>query len=206
MNLKTTDNNKIIYTGDIVAGSLLIAESRKIAQLLLKGVDDDAWHHSIVIENILQKRSPVAAKRQARLIKSRLILMKPDFWELIHKGGTDVSIQALLAAAIKHSRLLGDFLGQVIHEHWRTFKPKIDVKDWKYFFETCSQIDPQMLKWTESTRSKLKQIVFRILAEAKYLDSTRSGKLLPVSVLPEIKSYLVSNSEGYVLSCMEATQ
>jgi hypothetical protein len=204
--LKSKDNNRIKYSGDIVAGSLLIAESRKIAKLLIEGVDDKAWHNAIVIENILQKRSPVAAKRQAILIKNRLTLMKPDLWELVHKGKSDISIQALLASAIKHNRLLGDFLGQVVHEHWRTFKPEINVKDWKYFFETCSQVDPEILKWTESTRSKLKQIVFRILAESKYIDKTRSGQIQSVRVLPKIKQYLTQNSEDYVLRCMQATQ
>ena len=132
--------------------------------------------------------------------------MEPDLWELVHKGKNEVSIQALLAASIKQSRLLGDFLIQVVHENWRTFKPKINVKDWKYFFETCSQADSQMLEWTESTRKKLKQIIFRILAESNYIDSTRSGQLQPVTVLPEIKQYLTNNSERYVLSCMKATQ
>lgn len=196
---------KRIYTGDIVAGSLLITESRKIVELLLKQVNDDEWHQAIVVDNILQKRSPIAARRQARLIKNRLILMEPGLWELVHKGRSDVSIQALLTAAIKHSRLLGDFLGQVVHEHWRTFKPAINVKDWKYFFETCSQADPQMLKWTESTRSKLKQIVFRILAESGYINNTRAGQLQPVTVLPEVKKYLTEHSENYVLGCMQAT-
>lgn len=206
MSLYTKTDKANIYNGEIVAGSLLIPESRKIAQLLLKEVDENEWHHAIVIENILQKRSPVTAKRQARLIKNRLILMKPDLWKLVHKGGSDVSTQALLAAAIKHSRLLGDFLGQVVHEHWRTFKPEINVKDWKYFFETCSQADPQMLKWTESTRSKLKQIIFRILAESNYIDGTRSGQIQSITVLPKIKQYLTRNSEDYVLRCMQATQ
>ena len=200
-------NNKLeIYAGDIVAGALLIPESRKIASLLLHRVNDDAWHKAIVIDNILQKRSPAAATRQARLIKSRLILMKPDLWKLVQKGKSEVSVQAILASAIKHSRVLGDFLNQVVHENWRTFKTNINVKDWKYFFETCSQADPQMLEWTESTRKKLKQIIFRILAESNYIDTTRSGKLQSVSVLPEIKQYLTDNSERYVLRCMKATQ
>ena len=201
-----TNNKLAIYAGDIVAGALLIPESRKIASLLLQRVNDDAWHKAIVIDNILQKRSPVAATRQARLIKSRLILMKPDLWKLVQKGKSEVSVQAILASAIKHSRVLGDFLDQVVHENWRTFKPKINVKDWKFFFETCSQADPQMLEWTESTRKKLKQIIFRILAESNYIDTTRSGKLQSVSVLPEIKQYLTDNSERYVLRCMKATQ
>jgi len=206
MNSESRSHDTVTYNGDIVAGSLLINESRIIARLLLRKLDEEGWHQAIVVDNLLQKRSPVAAKRQARLIKKRLILMKPDLWEIVHRGNNEVSIQALLAAAIKHSRLLGDFLSQVVHEHWRTFKPKINVKDWKYFFETCSQADSQMLEWTESTRKKLKQIVFRILAESNYINNTRSGQLQSVTMLPEIKKYLTDNSERYVLSCMKATQ
>jgi len=199
-------NGQITYNGEIVAGSLLITESRQIARLLLNQADKDQWHQAIVIENILQKRSPVAAKRQARLIKNRLASMGPDLWEMVYRGSNDVSIQALLSSALKHSRLLGDFMESVVREHWRTFKQRITARDWKSYLEICVQVDPKINKWTDLTRSKLKQIVFRILAESKYIDSTRSGNLQPVSVVPEVKRYLISNSENYVLSCMEATQ
>ena len=53
-----------IYNGEIVAGSLLLEESRKIARLLLEKVDSDGWRQAIVLDNILQKRSPSAAIRQ----------------------------------------------------------------------------------------------------------------------------------------------
>ena len=206
MNSNSRSNDIVTYNGDIVAGSLLITESRIIAKLLLRETNEAGWHRAIVIDNLLQKRSPVAAQRQARLIKNRLSLMGPDLWEMVHTGTADLSTQALLAAAIKHSRLLGDFIETVAKEHWRTFNKKITIRDWENYLETCAQIDPKINAWTDSTRSKLKQIIFRILAESKYLESTRSGKLLPVSVLPEIKNYLVVNSEKYVLNCMEATQ
>jgi hypothetical protein len=196
----------ITYNGEIVAGSLLIRESQKIARLLLKNADSEAWHQAIVVENILQKRSPVAAKRQARLIKNRLSLMNPELWEIVDKGSIDSIIQALLAATIKHSHLVGDFMDTVIRQHWQTFTKKISVKDWKDFLETCAQIDPNIEKWTDSTQSKLKQVVFRILAESKYIVNTRSGQLLPVSIVPEVKQYLVNNSEKYVLRCMEVTR
>ncbi len=45
------------YNGEIVAGSLLIGESRQIARLLLDGTDDKRWHRKIVIENVLQKKT-----------------------------------------------------------------------------------------------------------------------------------------------------
>jgi hypothetical protein len=199
-------NEPCEYRGDIVGGSLLIAESRKIAGLLLDGVTGDGWHRAIVIENLLQKRSPVAAKRHARLIRSRLSLMEPELWQLVHGGSADIAVQALLASAVKHSRLLGDFMETVVKENWRTFKQKVTTRDWTQFLETCLQIDSKIAQWTPATRAKLKQIVFRILAEANYIDGTRSGRLLAVAVLPEIKEYLINNSEEYVLRCMEATQ
>lgn len=199
-------NNQITYNGEIVAGSLLIRESRKIARLLLNNADSDTWHQAIVIENILQKHRPDTAIRQARLIRNRLSLMKSKLWEIVDKGSTDVASQALLAAAIKHSRLVGDFMDTVIKQHWQTFTKNISVRDWKDFFETCAQIDPKVEKWTDSTQSKLKQVVFRILAESKYIACTRSLRLLPVSIIPDVKKYLIENSEDYVLCCMEVTQ
>ncbi len=193
------------YNSSIVYGSLLMAESRKIADLLLRNADSDQWHHAIVIENILQKRSTETAKKQARLIKNRLNLMDKALWVLVRDGSAEVASQALLAAAIKHSRLIGDFLDTIMRQHWQTFTKKINVKDWNLYLEQCAQIDPQVDTWKATTRSKLKQIVFRILAEAKYIDNTKTCNLIPISLSPEVKTYLVKNKEDYVLSCMDIT-
>jgi len=201
--MKITKNK--IYNGDIVAGSLLLAESRKIAQLLLKNVDTDQWHRAVVIDNILQKRSPAAAIRQARLIKNRLVLMDKNLWKLVYDGSSEVSTQALLAASIKHSHLVGDFMDIVLRQHWQTFSDKISGIDWRRFIESCAQIDPKVDTWKESTKAKLKQVLFRILAEAKYIDSTRRRKLLPVSIAPGVKKYLIEKKENYVIRCMEIT-
>jgi phosphoenolpyruvate carboxylase len=131
--------------------------------------------------------------------------MDQGLWQLVYDGSSEVSSQALLAASIKHSRLVGDFMDIVLRQLWQTFTKKICVSDWNRFLETCAQIDPKVDTWKESTRSKLKQIVFRILAETKYIDSTRSCKLIPVSIAPEIQKYLVKKQELYVLKCMEIT-
>ncbi len=199
----SSSDNTVIYKGDIVAGALLLRESREIARLLLDNVDPETWQRAIVVENILQKRSPVTAMRQARLIRDRLTLMGPDLWKLVTHGPREGATQALLAAAIKHSRLVGDFLDAVVRKHWRTFTPAICVKDWKDFLETCAQVDPHVDRWTDSTRTKLRQIVFRMLAEARYIQDTRSLWLLPVSIVPEVEQYLINHSEKYVLRCMQ---
>jgi len=204
-NTHQINMNKIEYKSSITTGSLLVRESQIIARLLLENTDNNAWHQAIVIDNILQKRSPESAKKQARLIKERLTLMKPEFWKLIDQGNTDIVIQALLAASIKHSRLLGDFMLNVIKSHWQVFIKKITANDWQDYLEMCAQLDPGVQLWTESTQTKLKQTIFRILAEARYIDNTRSLELLPVSLSTDVKIYLLNNSEHYILKCMEVT-
>ncbi len=194
-----------IYKGDIVGGSLLVRESQIIARLLLENADDQRWHQAIVIENLLQKRTPETAKRQTRLLKDRLTLMEPEGWTLIVQGPSDVVIQALLAASIKHSRLLGDFMRTIVKSHWQVFKKRISARDWQNYLDMCIQIDPNIQNWTAATRAKIKQIIFRILAEAKYVTNTRALELLPVWVVPDVKSYLIKHSEEYVLTCMEIT-
>lgn len=66
------------YRADITAGSLKVAESRRVAELLLEGVDDTAWKRAIVDDNILQARNPESAKRLARLIRARLEPLGPS--------------------------------------------------------------------------------------------------------------------------------
>jgi hypothetical protein len=130
------------YSGDIVAGSLLVRESRILARLLLEGVEEPDWRHAIDIDNVLQKGSPTSARRQARLIKSRLTLMEPALWRMVVEGGADVATQALLAAAVKQSRLLADFMRHVVKSHWRVFQPNLSAADWRTYIETCAQVDP----------------------------------------------------------------
>ena len=194
------------YNGDIVAGSLLVAESRKIAQLLLEDVSGDKWNKAIIIDNILQKRSPAAAKRHARLIKKRLHTMTRELWNMIATGSSEIATQAVLSATIKDNRLLGDFLLNVIHERWRIFGKKLSNSDWNNYVEICAQVDPDILEWSETTQKKVRQVILRILAEAGYIDSTRTLNLQPVSIHPEIEAYLRSHDETYVLQCMKATQ
>lgn len=181
----------------------MLRESRKIADLLLAGADDAAWHQALAVDNILQKKVPATARRMARLIRNRLELATPELWKMVAHGNSESATQSLLAAAIKHSRLLGDFLGEVVKEHYKAFNHQLSFMDWKNHVVLCAQRDGAVSTWSETTKAKLGQVIFRILAEARYVDSTRSLKLTPVSLTPEVRAYLVGRKETYVLRCMD---
>lgn len=196
----------VAYNAEISAGSLLLKESRVIAKLLLEKADEEKWHKAINIHNLLQKKSPATAKRQTRLIRNRLELMSPELWRMVVDGTKEVAIQVLLVASIKHSKLLGDFMDKVIRSHYKTFNNQLTAREWENYLSECEHRDPSVSGWSESTRKKLGQVVFRILAEANYVDSTRSLKLIPVRVVPEIHNFLSKAKEDYVLRCMEVTR
>ena len=111
------------YHADLTAGSLKVPESRTIADLLLRHAEEAQWNASLYEANVLQVRSPETAKRLARLIRRRLGAMHPVLWQLVRDGSLPVATHACLAAAVKHSALLGDFLDLVVREQYRLFSP-----------------------------------------------------------------------------------
>ena len=193
------------YNADLTAGSLLLRESREIVSLLQQNADTKTWLRALSVENVLQKTSPATARRMATLIRKRLELMPKELWGMVADGTTEVATQCLLASAIKHSRLLGDFMLQVLRRHYRTFSPNLEAKDWESYLNDCAHIDPAVATWSKGTRAKMGQVVYRILAEAGYLDGTRSYRLQPVLIAPEVSKFLYSHDEEYILRCMEIT-
>jgi hypothetical protein len=181
----------------------MLRESRKVAELLRQSADETAWQKALYVDNVLQKKVPSTARRMARLIRNRLEPMGSDLWSLVTDGTSDVALQALMAAAIKHSRLLGDFLVDIVREHHRTFTDRVSVADWRGFLTECERRDPEVSLWSDTTKAKLGQVVFRILAEAKYIDTPRSLRLTSVVLTPEVRVYLTKHKEEYILKSMD---
>ena len=196
-------SKKHLYNAQISAGSLLLKESREIAKLLLDKADDATWHRALVIDNVLQKKSPASAKRMARLIRNRLEAMDGEHWRLVLDSDREIALQSLLVAAIKHSQMLQDFLREVVKEHYRTFKRQLSLSDWRSFLVDCENRDEVVAGWSESTKKKLGQVIIRILAEVRYLKSSRVLQLSPISIHPKVRDYIVSRQLDEILSCME---
>ncbi len=191
------------YKADITAGSLKVPESRIIADLLLRGVDAQGWREAVIKQNVLQARTPATATRLARLIRGRLQLMTADLWRLVRDGTGMVATHAVLATAIKHSRLLGDFLDLVVREQYRLFSSTLAYRLWESFLDDCRGRDPDMPVWHESTRRRLRSSVFQTLTQAGYIADIRSLKLQVVHIATPVLRYLQDHDERYVLRCIQ---
>ncbi len=190
------------YRADITAGSLKIAESRVIADLLLRGVDEAGWRQAITRDNVLKSRNLATAIRLARLIRQRLENTSPELWRMVRDGTVVVATHAVLAAAVKHSYLLGDFLDLVVRDQYRRFGKALTKKLWRDYLEDCRGRDPQMPQWHESTIRRMGSSVFQILAQAGYIKDTRTMLLQRAHITAEVIGYLERNHEDYVLRCI----
>jgi hypothetical protein len=137
------------------------------------------------------------------MIRQRLELMGPELWELVRDGQGSVSVHACLAAAVKHSALLGDFLDMVVREQYRIFSQALSKRLWEDYIEDCRSRDPAMPVWSDSTVDRLRCSVFLALAEAGYIEDTRSLKLQANFISTPVLRYLQKNNEDYVLRCIQ---
>lgn len=193
------------YNAEISAGSLLVAESRKLAGLLLGSPTPDQWDAAIKQDNILQ-RTPATARRMARLIRNRLETLDVEGLELVAYGDAELCVQMLMAAAIRHSRLLGDFMRDVYAQDLRQLERHLSHRQWDAFLADCEQQDAAVASWAATTRLKLFQVIVRILAEAKYLDSSKTMGLTPPLLHPRVRSYLFQLGDLETLQRMDYHQ
>ena len=187
------------YKADLTAGALKLPESRLVADLLLRNLSAVQWKQVILEDNVLQARSPATAIRLTRLIRGRLETMEADLWKLVRDGDQVVATQALFVAALKHSKLLGDFLDLVVREQFRVFNSTLSNKLWDDYLLECRGRDPEMPEWNSSTKDRLRSSVFQILAQVGYIESTRTLKLQTVFLAPQVLHYCQEHNEKYVL-------
>lgn len=191
------------YNSDLNGGSLMVRESRVIANLLLKNATADEWQHEIQVDNALQKRSSATARRNAQAIRKRLELMEPEFWRSIRDGDDELATQVSYAGVLGRNLLLVEFIEQVLKDLYAVHAEKIELYHWMDFVEDCGNKDEKILDWKESTKKKMGQVIYRILAEAGYLKDTKSRKLQSVIVRPELKSMLEDTFRRRLLACMD---
>ena len=196
----------MIYTATISSTPLRLRETRIVADLLLQGLSEPAWKEAVVEQNVLQVESAIGVIRSANILRARLKPLGEELWKMVRDGDRVIATQAALGGAIKHSRLLGDFMDLAIREQRTLFAKKLESRMWTDYIAGCRSRDPEMPHWSDATVNKLRSIVFLILAEAEYLNDTRNLVLQNVFVDAQLAAYLRDRSENYVLRCLEVME
>lgn len=174
--------------------------------MMLRNVSSQEWKEAIEQRNILQKLSASSSKRIAAHIRSRLEIMTPELWKMVRDGDAILSTQAVFAAAIKHCRILGDYLDLVVREQFRKMEDRLTPALWDEFIISCKQRDPLMEDFLPSTAKKMRSVIHKILVEVGYLQRAHDGRLKKIEIVPEIMGYLEKNNEDYIRKCIQVSR
>lgn len=191
------------YDSDLVGGSLMVRESRILADIMLSGADQQRWDQIVLVDNRLQKRTTATAKRLAQTIRKRLECVDSEFLQVLRDGDENLATQAAFYAALERNLLLVGFMERVVADAYLTHSEQLQFYQWYDFLDECAERDSTIYKWTDSSKRKMGQVAMRMLTEMGYLKDTRSLQLQNVLIRPEIRLMLEEQRKHRLLNCMD---
>lgn len=189
-----------VYKASITREPFLFYEMRTTAKLMAVGLDDDAVINEIVENNLFQYPTVKSVRRMAGACVLRLKNMNDESLILaIANESSDVAKQVCLYAMMKQSKLITDFMITVVGEKYRIKDTSFGRMDLNVFFMRLQEQNDTVATWSESTITKLKQVIIKILVENEYLDNIKSEQLNPVWLFPILENAIKANGDKDML-------
>ena len=193
-------NSTYPYIASLTREPFLFYEMRTTAKLLTSGLSTEDTVAQIVTENLFQYPTEKSITRMAKACVKRLQVMKDaDLIHAIATQPTEIAKQICLYALMKQSRLVWEFMLTVIGEKYRLRDMSFGKIDLNTFFMRLQEQNDTVTSWSDSTITKLKQIIARVLVETEYLDNQRADHLNPVWLHPVLENAIRSNGDMAIL-------
>ncbi len=172
------------YLMSFGAGALLYRESLVVAELYRELADWDAVRSRVIAENRLQLRTNSAAKRVYREVSARLQTLTPGQMAILQDGSRTEQGYVLWLAICKRYRFIHDFAVEVVRERILRLNFELAYQDFDLFYLAQAEWHPELESVESSTRSKLRQVLFRMMREAEIL--SRQDRILPAILSPRL--------------------
>ena len=188
------------YNAAVTREQFLFYEVRTTAKLLHEGYDFEEVIERIVSDNLFQYPTEKSVRKMALACLRRLnALDNNSLVEAIAMQSSDVAKQICLYAMMKQYRLIWDFMITVIGEKYRLSDTTFGKIDLNSYFLRLQEQDDWVATWSDSTVTKLKQVIAKMLVENEYIDNIRATKLNPVWLRPVLEKAIRENGDEIAL-------
>ena len=167
-------------------------ESVLLARLYRQKNDWALVQKEAIEANLLQSRTISSAKRIVREVIGRLQELNNEEHRLLIDGALEEQTQLLWLAICRRYCFIGEFSREVVKEHAMTYHNRLSNEDFDAFFNAKMQTHLELEQITESTRNKLRQVLFRMMREAEIIDSRKN--IIPVVLGGRLKALLCANN------------
>lgn len=177
------------YLMSFTTGGLFYAESLLLLDLY-RGNWDDVYNQALE-ENTLQTRVVSTGKRVLREITGRLRTLSGEELELLEHGSVSEQKYLLWLGVCRRYTFIHDFASEVIRERYLTLKHDLPDEEFEVFYNAKEQWHEELEKLAESTRNKLRTVLYRILREADIIDTNKL--ILPAILTDELISTIAKH-------------
>lgn len=188
-------------SGQITREQFLFYEMRTTAKLMEEGLEENEIIQRIVDDNLFQYPTEKSIQQMAKTCISRLKEMDDDsLITAIATQPTDTAKQICMYAMMKQYRLMWDFMITVIGEKYRMQNFSFSKMDVNVFFMQLQEQDDYVAGWSDSTVSKIRQVIIKVLVENEYLDNIKADHINPVWLNPVLENAIRNNSDDRALA------
>lgn len=189
------------YNGGLTREQFLFYEIRTAASLLTQGLSRKEILSTVLADNLFQfPTERMVSSILTTCFKRIDALDSETLVSELANAPADVAKQINLYAMMKYNRIVWDFMTTVIAEKYRTQEFEFSKKDLNLFFFRLQEQNDAIASWSDSTISKIKQVLTKTLVECEYLDSPKATKLNMISIAPELEDELRANNDVAALA------
>lgn len=189
------------YSAVITREQFLFYEMRTTAKLVSEGLTDELVADRITEENLFQYPTEKSVRRMALTCLRRLkALDDPELVSAIAFQPSDVAKQICLYAMMRQYRLVWDFMITVVGAKYENRDMSFGRLDFNAFMMRLQEQDDWVASWSNTTITKIRQVLARVLVENEYLDSTTADHLNPVLIYPVLENAIRSNGDTKALA------
>lgn len=188
------------YKASLTREQFLFYEMRTTAKLVCEGLDDEQVIARVLSDNLFQYPTEKSIRRQTLICLSRLKSLDDEsLVQAIAAQPSDDSKQICLYAMMRHSRLVWDFMITVIGDKYRSMDFSFGKITMNAFMMRLQEQDSGVASWSDTTVTKIKQVLVKILVENGYLNNVKSDTLNPVWLSPVLDNAIRSQGNEVAL-------
>lgn len=187
------------YNGGITREQFLYFETRIIARYKLDGYSNDEILKIAYDENILEMPTEKSIGLLTRACLKRLDNSPKELTELIAYGSPEISKQANLYAMMCQNLLVWEFMINVIGKKYSTRDLSFSKKDVNVYLTKLKEQNESIASWSETTFSKIRSVLIKILSDTDFIDDIKSEILNPVYLYDELEEIILKNNDDAVL-------
>ena len=195
--------NRKLYSSAIKKTPFKYPIAKKIAKLMLDGLDREEIYIECFDNNYIEIESPDRRREIPNVVYSRLVALDEFLLSQFNNGDVSTSKFILAYAIAKTDTLFYDFMMEVYRDALLGDKNYLSIDDFDQFFETKKQTDLIVSKWGDHTLRCLTKGYRNILVDSGLgVRERRNIVVERVMIHPAVEKHIAEIGDGEFLQVM----